>query len=270
MKAQLLQPGFMIALSSRMKGGIEYLTLHEEASKREDGSLTQKWETTKNVSDIDEHERGVKVRGAALYEIKKLCVSTPFCLLCPDSNEAELDAGVEVAQGLVAAFNNSSTYTKIRLYVLKAKLLGDDEQTSAAIAGEMRNLFSEMDQAIRKMDPEAIRDAATKADEISQMLVLEQKEKVSEAILSARKVAREITKTIKQKGIGAINVASDYQEQLLAVSAASKVFLDFEEPTLLAPEDEAAPVQVQELDLESSAPTSVPAPYLDCALDLSN
>lgn len=248
MKTLLLRPGYMIALASRMKGGIAYETTHEE-SQQDGSTLTQEWSSKKTVFDTEEFDRAVKVRGSALYQIRKLCVKTPFCLLCPEANEADLDAGVIIAKMLCDDFNASSTFTKIGLYVLKAKLLGDDEQTARAIAGEMRDLLTEMGQAIQKMDPVAIRESLTKANELSQMMVEEQQEKVSVAIELARSAAREITKTLKNKGSTAVKVVSDYKLQLLAVEEAKKVFLDFEEPEVLAVEDEAPGVQVRDLDL---------------------
>jgi hypothetical protein len=252
MKTQLLRPGFMIALASRMKGGVEYETFHEDGVKTEEGLSMEEWTTKKTVFDQEEHEKAIKVRGTALYQIRKLCVKTPFCLLCPETNEEELDLGVKAAKELIDNFNDGSVYTKIGLYVLKAKLLGDDEQTARAIAGEMRGLLTEMGQAIQKMDPEAIREALTKANEVSQMLVLEQQEKVTVAIELARTAAREITKTIKKKGSSAMMAVEDFRVQMAAVEKAKLVFLDFEEPAEVASTAQAPGVQVKELDLGES------------------
>jgi len=249
MKTQLLRPGFMIALASSLKGGVEYQTIHEETDKSSEGILTEKWETTKTVFDAEEHERAIKVRGAANYQIRRLCVVTPFCLLCPEVAEKELDVGVEIAKKLISDFNATSTYTKINLYVLKARLLGNDEQTAQAIAGEMRTLLSEMGDAIQKMDPEKIREALTKAQQVNEMMVEEQQEKVSVAIDLARTAAREITKNLKKKAGGALSTVEDFRVQLLAIEKAKQVFLDFEEPSSLTEEKEAPAIQVRELDL---------------------
>lgn len=259
MKAQLLKPGFMIALASSLKGGVQYQTIHEESDKSSDGALTEKWETTKTVFDAAEHDRAVKVRGAAQYQVRRLCVVTPFCLLCPESAEGELDIGVEIAKKIVDDFNATAVYTRINFYVLKARLLGNDESTAKAIAGEMRSLLSEMGDAIQKMDPEAIREALTKANQVSEMLVEEQQEKVSLAIELARKAAREITKNLKNKAGGALSTVEDFRVQLLAVEKAKQVFLDFEESSELTAEQEAPAVQMRELDL-SEGESSVKVP----------
>lgn len=263
MKAQLLRPGFMIALASSMKGGINYETQHEESERSDGGVLTEEWTTTKTVFDVEEFERAVKVRGEARYLISKLCVKTPFCLLCPEPNEAALDEGVIAAKKLCEDFNATSAYTKVYIYTLKAKLLGNDEENARAIASEMRLLMTEMGDAIQKMNPDKIREAIKKADEVSQMLVEEQQEKVSVAIDMARVAARLIKKTIKEKGIGAINVVSDYRAELLAVEAAGKVFLDFEEAGEVSAKDEVPAVQVQDLDLSDQIDEVTAAGYAD-------
>lgn len=252
MKTQLLRPGFMLSLSSKMTGGTAY-ELHEAEENRQGGMLTKRRDSTTTVFDVEEHARAVKVRGEARYQISRLCVTTPFGLLCPDNNEAELDAGVILAKKMVDEFNATSIYTKISIYTLKGKILGNDEENARAIAGEMRSLLAEMGQAIEKMDPKAIREAITKADAVSQMLVEEQQEKVSGAIELARVAAREIAKIIKKKGLGAINVAKDYRVELEVVAKAGQAFLDFEEP--IATEIEVPGVQVKDLDLSEEIPT---------------
>ncbi len=237
----------MLALQTTMKGGTSY-ELHESETEREGGMLRKRRDSTVTVFDTDEHDRAVKVRGEARYCITRLCVKTPFSLLCPEENEAKMDEGVLLAKKMVADFNATSVYTKIGLYTMKGKILGNDEANAAAIAAEMRNLLAEMSAAIQKMDPDAIRDAIQKANEVSSMLVEEQQEKVTGAIELARVAAREIAKTIKKKGLGAVNVVTEYRAELLALKTAGNAFLDFEEPTV-KDGGEVPGVQVKDLDL---------------------
>ncbi len=252
MKTQLLRPGFMLSLSSKMTGGVAY-ELHEAETSLTGSLLTKRRDSTTTVFDVEEHDRAVKVRGEARYAITRLCVKTPFGLLCPEDNEAAMDAGVILAKKMADEFNATSVYTKISIYTLKGKILGNDEENARAIAGEMRSLLSEMGRAIEKMDPKLIREAIQKATEVSEMLVEEQAEKVSAAIEMARVAAREIAKTVKKKGLGAINVVTEYREELAALKTAENAFLDFEEPAEVT--DEVPGVQVKDLDLgEDAAP----------------
>ena len=257
---QLLRPGFMIALHSSLKGGVHYKVtpLVSEESREsvvDDNTAVEEWKTRKTVDNVEEHEAAVKVRGAALYLIRKHCIKSPFGLLCPEVNEAALDSGVVEANLLRDDFNEASLFTKIELFVMKGRIATSDEQAAKAIAGEMRNLLAEMSQAIKSLDPEAIAEAATKAKEMSQMLAEEQQEKVSAAIETARAVRREIAKNLKRKGQGAIEVAKDYRAQIASIEEARTAFLDFEEPVLLTAEQEAPGVAVKELDLgEETAP----------------
>jgi len=254
MKTQLLRPGFMLALATTMTGGTAY-ELHESDTEREGGMLKRRRDSTVTIYDVEEHDKAVEVRGAARYQITRLCVKTPFGLLCPEENEAAVDAGVILAKQMVADFNATSVHTKISLYTLKGKILGNDEANAAAIASEMRNLLSEMGRAIEKMDPKAIREAIAKANEVSSMLVEEQQEKVSGAIELARVAAREIAKTLKKKGDSAISVVTEYRAELAALKEAGKAFLDFEEPTVATTEMPA--IQIMDLDLSDE---TEPAP----------
>lgn len=270
-KMQLLRPGFMIALTSRMKGGIEYETLHEESDQSTEGVLTEEKTTKKTIFDVEEHEKAVKVRGLVVYQIRRLCVKTPFCLLCPEDKEAELDQGIKIARQLMDDFNAKSVYTKIRFYVLKAKLLANDEQTAMAIAGEMRSLLAEMSGAIEKMNPEAIREAIAKATQLAEMMQEKEQGEARLAIELARTAAREMAKTIKKKGSVAIDVVQDYRVSLLALEKAQKVFLDYEEPPTLTKEEEAPQVAAQDLDFgeEVGVPVNPPMNLAE-ALDLDN
>ena len=248
MTTQLLRPGLMIALQSRCKGGVEY-ELEESETLMEGEKLTQKRKSTKTVFDLEEHERAVKIRGKALYEIRKCCVKTPFSLLCPNEREAELDVGVEKAQTMVREFNSTSTHTKISLYVMKAILMGNDEETVRGVAAEMRQLLSEMSAAVEKLDPEAIRETIQKANELSQMFQENEKEKVSLAIELARSAAREITKAVNKKGSVALPTVEDFRMELSAINNASMAFLDFEAPAQVSAENEVPQVEVQDLDM---------------------
>lgn len=250
MKTQLLRPGFMLALQTTMKGGTAY-ELHESEIERDGGMIKKHRDSTVTIFDTEEHERAVKVRGEARYCVTRLCVKTPFSLLCPEENEAVMDEGILAAKKMVADFNATSIYTKIGFYTMKGKILGNDEANAAAIAAEMRSLLAEMSKAIEKMDPDAIREAIKKANEVSSMLVEEQQEKVSAAIEMARVAAREIAKTVKKKGLGAVNVVTEYRAELAALKSAGNAFLDFEEP--VAATDEVPGVQVKDLDLSDAA-----------------
>lgn len=250
MKTQLLRPGFMVALHSICKGGVQYESLPHDAEVVGD-RLTQRLESLKTVEDIREHEEAVRIRGLAAYQIRKFCGKTPFGLMCSEDNEAELDAGVVVAKGMTETFNATSSFTKISLYVLKGRISTTDEQSVKAIAGEMRSLLNEVEEAIRDLDPVKIREALTKVDQVNQLLVVEEQERVSVALEMARKAAREIKKTISKQGAEYIDVAVDYRLQLAALQEAGKGFLDYEDPVVIAPENEAPAVQAGELDLST-------------------
>lgn len=217
----MIRPGLMVSLKSTVAGGIHYS--HSEI--KEDGN-TAEWKTTRVTDDPAEHDRAVKARGLALTTIRKLCASTAFGLLCPEDRESELDEACKVAQGIAREHNATANYTRIGIYVLKGRIASTDEQAARAIGEEVRSLIEAMNAGVDKLDPEAIREAANKAKQMSTMLSAEQSEKVNDAIEAARKAARTIVKRIEKNGEEAAVVLMDIQRG--ALEKARIAFLDLE------------------------------------------
>lgn len=253
MKAQLLAPGFLVHLSVVIKGGTEYEQLKDAAVVSESGTLTQRMESIKTIADVEEQKLAVALRGEARYMVSKHCRKTPFCLLLQESESAEqvLEDAIRNAKAKVEAFNETSVYSKLSFYCIKARLLANDEQTAKMVSEEMRALLAEVSLGIKAMDEKAIRESLKKANDLASMLAEEQQEKISASLEMARVAAREITKAVKKAGGDAAKAIGDWREEVLALEAARQVFLDFEEPIKLSAEQEAPPVQAVELDLSS-------------------
>jgi hypothetical protein len=256
MKASKIRPGLLVALKSRVAGGIHYRRVDLDAPD----DATARWETTRTIDNPDEHERAVKARGLALTEIRRVCSATSFGLLCPEAYEGDLDAAIERAASVVRSFNATAECTRVDVFALKGRVAATDEEAARAIGDEVAEMLRGMEAGIDRLDPEAIRLAATKARELSAMLAPEQAERVADAIGAARKAAREIVKRVQKAGEPAAEVLRSLSRS--AIEKARMAFLDLDDSGEV--QGDALPaVAVQrfgDLDLEA-APVPVPEPH---------
>jgi hypothetical protein len=230
----------MVSLKTSVTGGVSYqrrdLDARDSAPALEAvGAAVARWETTKVVDDPAEHERAVRVRADASNLIRKQCFATAFGLLCPESREQELNAAVQQARAMIAEFNETARTTRVAVYVMTGKIASTDEENARAIGEEVRGLIESMSSAIDKLDPDAIREAANKANKIGAMLDADASQKVGEAVAAARKAAREITRRVEKNAEPAAIVLADIQRG--AIERARIAFLDLDERESLPAED---------------------------------
>jgi len=234
----MIRPGLLVALKSTVHGGVSYQRTDLQKDEK-----TAKWETTRVIEDPAEHERATKARGKALAEIRAVCAPTTFGLLCPEENEAELDAAVARAQAIRDEHNASATFTRLDIYVLKGRIASTDEEAARAIGQEVASLVDSMNAGIDRLDAAAIREAANKAKQMASMLSAEKAEAIEGAIEQARKAARQIVKRVEKEGEAAAIVLADIQRG--AVEKARIAFLDLsqDEPRTQEPAMPAVDVQ---------------------------
>lgn len=258
-----IRPGLLVALKSRVTGGVHYARQDLLAPEVGDAAAAvARWETTRTIDDPAEHERAVKARGLALTAIRSICYATSFGLLCPESLEAELDAAVGRAGAIRDEFNRFATSTRVDVFVLKGRVASTDEEAARAIGDEVAEMLRSMEAGIDRLDPEAIRAAATKARELSAMLAPEQAERVADAIGAARKAARTIVARVQKGGEEAAEVLKSLSRG--AIERARISFLDLDSDATPPASDEAAlpaiaPQRFADLDIAPEAP--VPEPH---------
>lgn len=223
MRVSTIRPGLLISLKTSVTGNVEYSKRDIEADHATgDGTRRAVWETERTIADPVEHENAIKVRGKARTLITKLCAPSTFGLLCPESRRGELDAAIEEARGLAEDFNVGASLTNVSVHVLVGRVAADDVEAVRAINSEIRDLLSAMETGIQKLDPIAIRDAATKARALGQMLSPDANERVSRAI----EVARTAAKRIARDGEIAAEVAG---AQMRIIRANRNAFLDLDD-----------------------------------------
>lgn len=283
-KTTTIKPGILIALRSNVVGGVSYKRddiASDEPTEAENGesakTSVEVWKTIKVTTDPEEHARAGNIRGLALYEVTKNCMRTSFGMIASQALETELDAGYARATKMVAEFNATAKYTKIRFGMLKGRIAANDEEAVKAITSEIGALVANMNESIDKLDVKGIREAASKAASIAAILGDEEQRTVTAAVEAARMAARMIVKRIATQGEPAAKVLADMQRG--ALERARIAFLDLDERTD-APAGEELPAadlaRVAGLDLEVTMPDmpkvapEVVTPPAPTALDLDD
>lgn len=286
-----LQPGILVGLKSEVRGGVRYYTEELQGAEKaatiddvgavlpsEGASVTAR-KSAVVVEDKAEHERATATRNAARSKISKICTLTPFGLLCPRAREADLDAAIVEAESDVAAFNRGVREanggvqrTRVDVFAIKGYIADNDEKAARGIASEIAELLDNMKAGVEARDPEAIRAACRKAQALQSMIDEQAGERVSVALAAARSSAREIAKTIKDKGHADAILVTDGNKRILDELRKSFTVLDLpSEGEIQATGEALAPVATAEIDLPpvegegatAEAPPAPAAPEID-------
>lgn len=224
-RTTLIRPGLLVSLKSTITGGVQYQkrTIEAEHAVGERSSEAT-WETTRVVADVEEHAAAVVARGKARAAVTGVCCASTFGLLCPDSNESKLWDAIATAQAIADEHNAKALYTRVEVFALCGRVSDSDVSAARAIGAEVRDLIDRMEEGIRKADPEAIRDAASKARAVSGMLTEDAQRKVGDAIKEARSVARALVAKVEKAGETAASVVDGLK--LEAINGARFAVLD--------------------------------------------
>ena len=241
MKASVLKPGLLVSLRTTIKGGVDYSRTDIEAEhETEDGASVARWETTRSIPDPAEFEAAIVVRGKARALVSSVCCSSAFGLLCPTAREEELQAAIAEAGKLIEEYHETARLTRVGVYVLVGRIAQDDAEAARAIGTEVRDLLEQMRSGIAAAQPDAIREAASKARALNGMLSADVAGKVSAAITEARKAAREITARVGKAGEAAADVVAEMSVR--AIDAARFGVLDLDVPAADDEEEHAGPI----------------------------
>lgn len=195
MNISTLRPGLLVSLKTSLTGNVAYVTREIEADHIEDdGSRRAKWETDRIIEHPREHEDATKVRSKARSLITAVCSPSSFGLLCPEADGEKLTTAIAEARAVVDEFNATARVTRAAVYVIVGRVAADDVEAVRAINGEVTELLNAMESGLKRLDVEAIREAANKAKALSSMLSAEANERVEFAIKTARIMARRIVK----------------------------------------------------------------------------
>lgn len=246
MKTSVLKPGLLVSLRTSVRGNVTYQRRDLEPDHQtNDGGRRARWETEREIADAAEFEKATEIRGKARSLISGACCASSFGLLCPMDREQALEDAIAEARALVDVFNTKATLTRVEVYILAGRVAQNDVEAARAISAELRDLMADMQEGIKRADPEAIREAANKARALGGMLSQDVSGKVNEAIAQARSAAREIVKRVEKAGESAALVVAELNVQ--KIQAARFAFLDLED---------AVPVETQ---APAARPLELPA-----------
>lgn len=239
-KSSTIRPGLLVSLKTSVKGNVNYFKKIIEAANVDEKSGVQKarWETERTIVDPVEHEDARQARSKACSTIRRVCKLSTFGLLCPEADAEELEKAIAEARQIATDFNAAAKLSRISLYVITGRIAPNDIEAVKAINSEISDLLKEMEQGVGDTDVKVIREAASKAKAIAEMLSAEARVQAEIAIEAARKAAREI---VKADGKGSID-----KRTMRTIAEARKVFLDLDEP---AGEIEAPKAKARVVDL---------------------
>jgi hypothetical protein len=247
MKISTLRPGLLVSLKTSLQGNVSYKTRDIEVEHlEEDGTLRARWETARMVQDPGEHEAGVKARSRARALVTAVCSDSTFGLLCPEASRSDLTDAIEAARDIAAAFNATAQITRLNVNVIVGRVASDDADATRAINSEVRDLMDAMTRGLQDLNVAAVREAANKAKQLSQMLSPEGSRRAQAAIEAARSAARAIVKAGE-------SVAIEIDETVIRTIRESRLaFLDIEDEDTDV-DIEAPIVTARGIDLEPEA-----------------
>lgn len=257
--SRTIRPGLLVSLKTSVRGNVEYKKKALDADGAELPPLPEgvkdtrdihRWETTRIITDPAEHNRASKVREQAGRLIRTVCTQSAFGLLCPESASDELTKAVAAAAKLCDDFNSTAQLTRVGVYVIAGKIASDDVQAAKAIGSEVRDMLALLEQGLKNLDVKAIRDAASKAKAMGNMLSPEKQAQVMIAVEKARKAATNIANAAE---VAAVTVD---QRAVAAVTDARTAFLDLDggDTQVQAPKAQGRAVDFAPAELPSGMP----------------
>lgn len=241
-----LRPGYLVALTTRLEGGVEYTREeldHQRIGPQEEGEQVR-WQTEKRITDVEEMAEAVRVRGRVRDRVKSACIWTPFGLICPADQIEALDARIAECHAMVATFNATAVHTRVRFpEPLRGRIAEDTRQAVAAVREEIQTLVGEMQAAMASARVESIRDVAQRATQMGRLLEqgTEARTVLERAVKESRRLATELVKRVE-----------DGADAIAEVLAGTKAKV-FEEAAFAFSEDEMGEITDDGPELPSAA-----------------
>ena len=220
-----LRPGYLVACTTSIKGNVTYNKQDLDFLKLEDGASKTRWETERLVKDAEEQERATEIVSKSRSLISSVCSKTDFGYLCPVSRKADLDAAADKARDLCREFNATSKFTRVKLSFFTGYVADNDAEAVTRINSEVRDLLEEMKVGLENLDVERVREAASKASQLGQMLAPEAEIRIQLAVKEVRDNAKQIAKAVKAGEQASIVIE---RAALNRIAEARTAFLDID------------------------------------------
>jgi hypothetical protein len=226
-KYQTLRPGLLVSLKTSVSGNVNYIPTDRKTTIKADGSEVTEIETTRVIADPLEYKKACEARDRAAAIIRSMCVKSNFGLLCPEKAKEELDVAIRDAHAVVDDFNRDAAITRASVFIIVGQIASDDVEAVRAINSEVSGLMGQMEQGLKNLDVKMIRDAATKAKQIGQMLAPDAAVRVQMAVNAVRASAINIVKAGETAAVEidlrAIRTVADMRTAFLDLGEAQDV-----------------------------------------------
>lgn len=279
-RAVRVRPGYLVNLTTRLVGGVEYT---REELERDLAGATEHtaWRTDKVVADKDEHAQAVAVRGRVRSIIRSACVWTPFGMICPvevrepepwpdgrpGSKTPTLDLRIAEARALADSFNAAARHSRVTFSTLRGEIAENAADAVRAVREEVAALLGELRQAVAVGDVASIRDVAQKATQMGRLVEegTAARTALERAVKEARRVRSEL---VKRVGEGAEAVAEVLAgAQVSVIATAMMTFTEEEQGEITDGAGETMP-QVELAQFADLEEAYVPPPEPDAAAEV--
>lgn len=222
-QSKTLRPGLLVSLKTSVTGNVRYeRQVIENEHRLDSGASKAAWQTVRVISDPAEYEAAGKMRMKIRGHIAGACVTSAFGLLCPETNEAELEKAIAEARTWADEFNSAAGLSRLHVFVMTGRIAPDDVEAVRAINSEVRELMETMQEGINSIDVKKVRDAANRARSIGAMLSPEAAARIQIAVDAARVAARKIAKA------GETAAQEIDQQAIRKITEQRTAFLDIE------------------------------------------
>lgn len=140
----IITPGIVVALKTRVSGGITYQRFNKQVKQNADGLLVEEYDTVKTTIDPDLFAEATRLRSKCIGLVRAVSCETAFGMLCPASKEGDLDKSIEEAKRIAREFNDRSSTIKITVACLKGRVVDSDQEANDMVAEEMLNIIGEL------------------------------------------------------------------------------------------------------------------------------
>lgn len=245
MSISTLRPGLLVSVKTSVLGNVDYLKEDlEKDHVTDEGKRKAVWKTERLIEDPVEHQRATEARSKALTKIRLVCARSAFGLLCAEVDADKLNKAVVEAEEIAREFNATAKLTRVKILVLRGRIAADDVEAVRAINSEISDIMQRMQEGMKNLDVKVIRDAASAAKNVSQMLAPEAAARVRTAIDLARENAKAIVKA-GEEAAQEVDIAA-----IRRIEEARTAFLDFGPQTAIElPREPVRSVDLEPLEM---------------------
>ena len=222
LKYTTIRPGLLVSLRTSVRGNVKY----ERHDILTDEAHSQ-WTTDRLIADPVEHKAATKAQSEARRLVTKVCTKSLFGLLCPEGDAEKLEAAIKDARKLTEEFNTTASLSNVQVYVITGKVASDDVEAVKSITGEVMGLMSKMEDGLKNMEVKKIRQAASDAKQVSNMLAPDAAARVQIAVEAVRASARQIVKAgeqaAKEVDLATIRRVKELRTSFLDIGEANEI-----------------------------------------------